>query len=158
MYLTSTWFQVNIRTKSLILSRATSRSTIDEHEGDQLYITVGRYKNIMVAIKKINKSKIDVDRALMQEMRQVCMEQKKDITNIVFSESLWCLKFQLEVLSHQNVNKFIGASVDFPHACLCWEYATKGSLNDLLWNETIQLDDIFRFSICGDVIKVNKHK
>ena len=61
---------------------------------------------------------------------------------------------KLEVLSHQNVNTFVGASVDAPHVCLCWEYASKGSLNDILWNDSIQLDEVFKFSICSDVVKV----
>ena len=59
------------RTKSDAFSRATSRSSMEEHEADQLYISVGRYRNTLVAIKKVHRPKLDVDRALMHKMRQV---------------------------------------------------------------------------------------
>lgn len=61
---------------------------------------------------------------------------------------------QVDVLNHNNINVFVGACTDPPNICVCWEYASKGSLNDVIWNETIQLDDIFKFAICNDILKV----
>ena len=60
----------------------------------------------------------------------------------------------MEVLNHTNLNGFVGACLEAPNICLCWEYAMKGSLNDVIWNDKIQLDDLFKFSIAIDILKV----
>ena len=70
-----------------------------------------------------------------------------------YAHDLSCL--QLEALNHRNVNSFIGACIDPPNVCVCWEYAFKGSLEDILWNDSIPLDDLFKFSICDDIFKVS---
>ena len=62
---------------------------------------------------------------------------------------------QVDVLNHNNINSFVGACIDPPNICVCWEYASKGSLTDVIWNETLQLDDIFKFSICHDILKAS---
>ena len=63
--------------------------------------------------------------------------------------------FQLESLNHRNVNAFIGACTDYPDICLVWDYGSKGSLQDVIWNDEIPLDDSFKFSMCDDFMKVS---
>ena len=55
---------------------------------------------------------------------------------------------------HNNLNVFMGACTDPPNVCVAWEYCTKGSLQDVIWNDNITLDDMFKFSIAIDVLKV----
>jgi hypothetical protein len=64
------------------------------------------------------------------------------------------LYLQMLEMKHNNLNAFIGASVTPPHFCTVWEYCSKGSLQDVIFNEAIQLDDMFKFSICIDMLKV----
>lgn len=53
--------------------------------------------------------------------------------------------------SHENLARFIGASVDGPIAILT-EFCSKGSLKDLLLKSSLNLDWIFRYSLINDVI------
>src|SRR5688572_11215447 len=53
--------------------------------------------------------------------------------------------------SHENLVRFIGASIDEPIAILS-EFCAKGSLRDLLANTSLNLDWMFRYSVINDVI------
>ena len=56
-----------------MLDRCDSKASLvgsDAMDG-QLYIAVGQYRGTTLAMKKIRKYKVDVNRALLQEMRQV---------------------------------------------------------------------------------------
>lgn len=64
--------------------------------------------------------------------------------------------FQLKEMNHENVNKFIGLSFnDGPFLLRIWVYCTKRSLQQIIFNEDIHLDDAFKVSILHDVVKVN---
>ena len=55
------------------------------------------------------------------------------------------------------LNTFVGACIDVNKPICCvWEYCTKGSLQDVIFNESIKLDDMFKFSISIDILKVNR--
>ncbi|XP_076336084.1 atrial natriuretic peptide receptor 1-like isoform X1 [Tachypleus tridentatus] len=95
----------------------------------QLYIRTGYYKGIVVAIKPINKSRIDITRPLLLELKKM-----KD-------------------LQHDHIVRFLGACVDPPHCCFLTEYCPKGSLQDILENEEIKLDWMFRYSLMHDLVK-----
>lgn len=58
-------------------------------------------------------------------------------------------------LSHQNLCPFIGAVVENPNVCILTEYCPRGSLQDILENEEIKLDDMFIASMASDVVKVS---
>ncbi|XP_074600030.1 atrial natriuretic peptide receptor 1-like [Brevipalpus obovatus] len=89
----------------------------------------GYYKGSRIAIKPLNKAKIEVNRSLMLEMKRM-----KD-------------------LQHDHLARFIGACVDPPRICLVTEYCPKGSLKDILENDTIKLDWMFRYSLMHDIVK-----
>ena len=58
-------------------------------------------------------------------------------------------------MKHNNLNAFIGACTDpSKQICCVWEYCTKGSLQDVIYNESLTLDDMFKFSISIDMLKV----
>ncbi|RWS01832.1 atrial natriuretic peptide receptor 1-like isoform X3, partial [Dinothrombium tinctorium] len=95
----------------------------------QVFVKTGYYKGTVVAIKTINKSRVEVNRSLMLEMKKV-----KD-------------------LQHDHIVRFIGACIDPPSMCLVTEYCPKGSLQDILENEEIKLDWMFRYSLMHDIVK-----
>ena len=57
-------------------------------------------------------------------------------------------------MKHNNLNTFMGACTEAPNICCVWEYCAKGSLQDVIYNDSITLDDMFKFSICVDMLKV----
>ena len=59
-------------------------------------------------------------------------------------------------VKHHNLNVFVGACIDAPDISCVWEYCSKGSLQDVIANDNIQLDDMFKFSIAIDILKVSQ--
>ena len=57
------------------------------------------------------------------------------------------------LLHHVHVNTFLGICVDAPTPFLAYEYASKGSLRDILLNTNIALDWDFRFSLVTDLAR-----
>ncbi|PIK45495.1 putative speract receptor isoform X2 [Apostichopus japonicus] len=95
----------------------------------QLFTRVGVVKDIKVAVKPINKTHVEVTRELRKELKL------------------------MRDLSHQNLCPFIGAVVENPNVCILTEYCPRGSLQDILENEEIKLDDMFIASMASDVVK-----
>ncbi|XP_071439593.1 atrial natriuretic peptide receptor 1 isoform X2 [Hetaerina americana] len=95
----------------------------------KVFTTVGIHKGSRVAIKKIMKKKVDVNKKLLWEIKQV-----RDVT-------------------HENTVRFIGACVDPPTILILSEYCHRGSLRDVLGNDHIHLDWNFRMSLIHDILK-----
>ncbi|XP_049885554.1 atrial natriuretic peptide receptor 1 isoform X3 [Pectinophora gossypiella] len=95
----------------------------------QVYAPCGFYKGCRVAIKKVDKQRIDLTRPLLLELKKM-----KD-------------------LEHDHLARFYGACVDPPHCCLLTEYCPKGSLQDILENEQIKLDWMFKVSLMHDIVR-----
>lgn len=62
--------------------------------------------------------------------------------------------FQIKDLRHININQFIGACVDPNNISIITSYCSKGSLQDVLHNDNIKLDWIFKLSFASDIAKV----
>ena len=60
---------------------------------------------------------------------------------------------QMKDLQHNHVVRFLGACLDPPNCCIVTEYCPKGSLQDILENDEIKLDWMFRYSLMHDIIK-----
>ena len=89
----------------------------------------------MVAIKRLDKSSIDIrDRDILLELKSV------------------------RELSHENVNPFVGACVDAPNVCILMLYANKGSLQDVLQNDNMNLSWDFKISFATDIVKVSQNE
>ncbi|XP_076472065.1 atrial natriuretic peptide receptor 2-like [Babylonia areolata] len=57
-------------------------------------------------------------------------------------------------LKCQNLTPFLGCIMDNErHYMMLWEYCTKGSLQDIIFNTNIKLDKLFKFALCQDVTK-----
>ncbi|XP_047986095.1 atrial natriuretic peptide receptor 1-like isoform X2 [Leguminivora glycinivorella] len=95
----------------------------------QIYAPCGIYKSCRVVLKKVDKQRIDLTRPLLLELKKM-----KD-------------------LEHDHLARFYGACVDPPHCCLLTEYCPKGSLQDILENDTIKLDWMFKVSLMHDIVR-----
>ncbi|XP_069679503.1 atrial natriuretic peptide receptor 1-like isoform X3 [Periplaneta americana] len=95
----------------------------------QIFVPTGFYKGTKVAIKTVNKPRIELTRPLLLEFKR------------------------MRDLHHDHLVRFLGACVDPPHACLLTEYCPKGSLQDILENEQFKLDWMFRYSLMHDIVK-----
>ncbi|KJH46342.1 hypothetical protein DICVIV_07584 [Dictyocaulus viviparus] len=110
-----------------------SGETIAQNNG-QIYTKTAFYKGIMVAIKKLNIDqkkypKLDLSRAQLMELKKM-----KD-------------------LQHDHITRFTGACLDAPHWCIVTEYCPKGSLEDILENDQIKLDNMMKYSLLHDLVK-----
>ncbi|CAG9813488.1 unnamed protein product [Phaedon cochleariae] len=98
-------------------------------QATRIFTTVGLYRGTRVAIKKIIRKKVDVNKKLLWEIKQV-----RDVT-------------------HENTVRFIGACIEAPTILILTEYCPKGSLKDVLENDDIHLDWNFRMSLIYDIVK-----
>ncbi|CAL1529563.1 unnamed protein product, partial [Lymnaea stagnalis] len=83
----------------------------------------------LVSVKRISQESVSLTKDLLQQLNKL-ME-----------------------LKHQNITAFVGACVDPGRILLLWEYCPKGSLQDIIWNQNIKLDQLFKFALCQDVTK-----
>ncbi|XP_045460026.1 atrial natriuretic peptide receptor 1 [Harmonia axyridis] len=109
--------------------RASITSSTSFQTSTKLFTTIGIYKGSCVAIKKITKKKVEINKKLLWEIKQV-----RDVT-------------------HENTVRFLGACIECPTVLIITEYCPKGSLKDVLENEAIKLDWNFRMSLIHDIVK-----
>lgn len=64
------------------------------------------------------------------------------------------IMFQIRNLDHRNINPLVGACIDPMKTSILTVYCPKGSLQDVLENDTIKLDQIFKVSFATDIAKV----
>lgn len=62
--------------------------------------------------------------------------------------------FQIREARHENLIPFIGAIVDHNHVAILTAYCARGSLEDVLANEDLHLDNMFVSSLVADILKV----
>ena len=58
-------------------------------------------------------------------------------------------------LSHENICEFIGANFEAPHPIILTSFAQKGKLQDILANDDIKLDWMFKCSLISDLVNVS---
>ena len=62
---------------------------------------------------------------------------------------------QLRDLTHENLNRLVGIVTEDNYVEILTEYCAKGSLADVLENDSLKLDWPFRFSLISDIINVS---
>ncbi|XP_067655783.1 atrial natriuretic peptide receptor 2-like [Haliotis asinina] len=97
--------------------------------GTTMFGSVAYIRGSLVSVKRMSKNSVSLTKEVLQELNQL-ME-----------------------LKNQNVCAFVGACVDPGRILLLWEYCPKGSLQDIIWNTNIKLDQLFKFALCQDVAK-----
>ncbi|XP_077988259.1 atrial natriuretic peptide receptor 2-like [Glandiceps talaboti] len=96
---------------------------------EQVFTSTGMYNGARHAIKFLDQKRIILTKKILMDLKQ------------------------LRDIHHTNLTRFVGACVDPPECCLVTEYCQKGSLQDILENDSIQLDWMFRFSLIFDIVK-----
>uniref|UniRef100_A0A914WK42 Guanylate cyclase n=1 Tax=Plectus sambesii TaxID=2011161 RepID=A0A914WK42_9BILA len=111
-----------------------SVETIQMQNNAQIYTKTASYKGTVVAVKMLNIDtkkypKLELSRGLLMELKKM-----KD-------------------LQHDHITRFTGACIDAPHYCIVTEYCPKGSLEDILENDKIELDKMMIYSLLHDLVK-----
>lgn len=76
----------------------------------------------------------------------------------VHSIAVFILFFQLRDMRHENINLFLGLFFDSGIFGVVTEHCSRGSLEDLLSNEEVRLDWMFKSSLLMDLIRVRNTK
>ncbi|XP_055337347.1 atrial natriuretic peptide receptor 2-like [Paramacrobiotus metropolitanus] len=56
-------------------------------------------------------------------------------------------------MSHDNVAKFLGACIEPTHTAVLMEYCSRGNLHDVLHNDALNLEWLFRISFLTDIVQ-----
>uniref|UniRef100_A0A3Q2E250 Guanylate cyclase n=1 Tax=Cyprinodon variegatus TaxID=28743 RepID=A0A3Q2E250_CYPVA len=134
------WEELQFESPNKYHKRAGSRLTLSQrgssygslitaHGKYQLFAKTGYFKGNLVAIKHVNKKRIELTRQVLMEL--------KHMRDVQFN----------------HLTRFIGACIDAPNICIITEYCPRGSLQDILENESINLDWMFRYSLINDIVK-----
>ncbi|KAI4816533.1 hypothetical protein KUCAC02_008856, partial [Chaenocephalus aceratus] len=134
------WEDLQFESPNKYYKRAGSRLTLSQrgssygslitaHGKYQLFAKTGYFKGNLVAIKHVNKKRIELTRQVLLEL--------KHMRDVQFN----------------HLTRFIGACIDPPNICIVTEYCPRGSLQDILENESINLDWMFRYSLINDIVK-----
>uniref|UniRef100_A0A8C7Z3T4 Guanylate cyclase n=1 Tax=Oryzias sinensis TaxID=183150 RepID=A0A8C7Z3T4_9TELE len=70
---------------------------------------------------------------------------------------LGCLCLQMKDMRHENINPFLGFFHDCGVFAIVTEFCSRGSLEDLLLNDDVKLDWMFKSSLLLDLIKGMKY-
>ncbi|KAM4663333.1 atrial natriuretic peptide receptor 1 [Discoglossus pictus] len=95
----------------------------------QVYAKTAYYRGNIVAVKHINRKRIELTRKVLFELKHM-----RDVQN-------------------EHLTRFVGSCIDPPNICIVTEYCPRGSLQDILENESITLDWMFRYSLINDIVK-----
>uniref|UniRef100_A0A1I7U042 guanylate cyclase n=1 Tax=Caenorhabditis tropicalis TaxID=1561998 RepID=A0A1I7U042_9PELO len=90
---------------------------------------LAKYDNTLVTVRKINKTQLKLTREMKQEI------------DLLMNET------------HENLNRFFGLINDSDLIFTIHHYGPRKSLMDLLRNEDLRLDRMFRVSFVEDVVK-----
>ena len=118
----------------------------------------------IVAMKKLDKDKIVLNRSQLLELKRVgkyynttfTTPNSTFISNASKTGKLIQIVYpiQMKDTHHDHLVRFIGACIDAPNCCLITEYCPRGSLQDILEDEDITLEWNFRYSLVHDIVKV----
>ncbi|XP_052788739.1 atrial natriuretic peptide receptor 1-like [Mya arenaria] len=101
-------------------------STATQTAGSQ---TVGIYKGSQVHITKLATKTLVVDKPLLYELKKM-----REVT---------CA----------NLTRLVGVCPDANNVCFLTEFCSRGSLQDILHNDTLQLDWDFKLSLINDIVE-----
>uniref|UniRef100_A0A8D3ATK4 Guanylate cyclase n=1 Tax=Scophthalmus maximus TaxID=52904 RepID=A0A8D3ATK4_SCOMX len=124
------WEDLQFESPNKYHKRAGSRLTLSQVRRSSRGVNLGvSSQGNLVAIKHVNKKRIELTRQVLLEL--------KHMRDVQFN----------------HLTRFIGACIDPPNICIVTEYCPRGSLQDILENESINLDWMFRYSLINDIVK-----
>ncbi|KAL5019919.1 hypothetical protein ScPMuIL_002811 [Solemya velum] len=116
--------------KSLVSTAMVSSQHVDGKSQISLAFTQAAvYKGTKVVIKKIPMKHLTVDRQLALELKQM-----RDVNS-------------------PHLTRFCGLCPNEPNICILTEHCSRGSLEDILQNDSIQLDRDFKISLVSDIVE-----
>lgn len=92
-------------------------------------ILCGHYKGLRVAVKVINVPKLNITRENLIEFKQM-----RDVI-------------------HNNLVNFVGMCMEDTTTAIVNELCVRGSLHDMLENEKITIDWMFKCSMINDIVE-----
>ncbi|ALC39302.1 Gyc32E [Drosophila busckii] len=114
--------------KNIIQIRRQSILVVGE-PNKRSFTNIALFRGNIVAMKKIHKKNVDMTRSIRKELKLM-----RDVR-------------------HENINNFIGASIDHGSVIIFTTYCARGSLEDVLANEDLHLDHMFISSLVSDILK-----
>ncbi|CAF1082671.1 unnamed protein product [Didymodactylos carnosus] len=118
---------------SISSHRSSDCSDVGSGHSRQLFTKTAVYKSSIVALKRFYKVKLEITRHLQLEVKA------------------------MQDIQHDHIARFVGICLDPKHQYIITEYCPKGSLQDILENEEIKLDSLFKHSIMHDIVKGMQH-
>ncbi|CAH3045236.1 unnamed protein product [Porites lobata] len=112
-----------------VLPFASSARLLSDGGFLQRRLSKGIYRGKSVLVKKVSEGISHLTENMKIEIRQACE------------------------IRHVNLNPYVGICAEFPDVLIVSEYCAKGSLQDILLNETIKLDWTFRMSFASDIAR-----
>ncbi|XP_065221202.1 guanylate cyclase 32E [Planococcus citri] len=102
---------------------------IEDNVPQNCRTTLAYYKGNIVVMRRIHKKTVDLSRTIRNEL------------------------IQIRELRHENLVQIIGACVDPGNVFILMEYYARGSLQDILMNFDIKLDQMFISSLVADILR-----
>ncbi|KAM3913320.1 guanylate cyclase 2G-like [Leptodactylus fuscus] len=116
---------------SAVMSSNQSYGFKDKQGKEILYSTIGVYQGTHVALLSLNDQT-----AAFRVRRPSVLKEFRTIRE----------------LKHENLVTFFGVCIEPPNVCIVTQYCKKGSLKDVLHNNDIELDWVFKLSFAHDII------
>ncbi|TSK14762.1 Guanylate cyclase 2G [Bagarius yarrelli] len=109
---------------------STSVGLRDQNGKQTIYATVGLYQGNHVSIKYL-------DSQLLRDIKKPSIISEFHV---------------MRELKHENLVQFFGVCNEPPNVCIVMQYCKKGSLKDILRNNEIELDWMFKLSFAYDIV------
>ncbi|XP_067143457.1 guanylate cyclase 32E-like [Centruroides vittatus] len=124
-------YKQNINVQGLTESKCSALSdpTNQDPITGRTLAKIGFYKGNVVYLRHVYKRSVDLTRCIRKEL------------------------IRIREMRHENINPFLGACVDPPNICIFKLYCARGSLEEVLRNEDLDLDNVFIASLVSDLIK-----
>lgn len=129
------WSEVTMQTaelmgQSMAMQSMKFQSTTSMKGATSMASNIAKWKNGLACVEKVSRSSdVELSATLRQEIRDV------------------------REARHSNVLAFVGACVECPNVSILSTYCAKGSLDNILANTNIKLDNTFKESILKDIAK-----
>ncbi|EJD75141.1 guanylate cyclase [Loa loa] len=107
----------------------------------------------LISNESNTNEKIPMERAMCNGVK-LSVRRYRQVRNITFPKNELQILKQLKMLENENLNKFYGICFNQQNELLIlWTFATRGSLEDIIFNDEMKLNQNFLFSFAKDVVK-----
>ncbi|XP_044155474.1 guanylate cyclase 2G-like [Bufo gargarizans] len=113
------------------ISSNQSSGFMDKQGKEIIYCTIGIYQGNIVSLKYL------ADQTAISHIRKPSVMKEFRM---------------IRELKHENLITFFGICIEAPNICIVTQYCKKGSLKDVLQNNDIELDWVFKLSFAHDIV------